>query len=547
MVDINEYGIKPFGALPNERQVAHYKIGKKVFFHFGVNTFTSNEWGSGKEVEDVFTPSELDTDQWIRVAKESGFELAILTVKHHDGFCLWPSAHTSHSVKNSPYKNGEGDVLREFVDSCHKYGMKVGVYLSPWDRHSPHWGKDDYNDYYAAQLTELMTGYGEIYEVWWDGAGSRDAKYDWGAWENIIRKYQPKAAIFGSMGAAPFADLRWVGNESGYAGEKHYASIDMQDIIDELRSSLNEGRVGADAYRPSEVDVSIRPGWFYHPDQDKKVKSVSKINKIWFNSVGRNSMMLLSFPPDTRGLVCDKDAENAIASNKCIEKMLSVNYAEGADISVPGGRVFKVVDRADGEALSVYEASVIDISLPCPQKINVFSIGELIEAGERITSFKLEAIENGVARLLYEGSSVGFRRAFVFENGEYTQLRFTVSGRMAEPLLTRIGLYYFEDVEEDEVIERGDNIVKSFETSCEGRRVDVFFGGIYPFDRVEFGLDQKSKYRVYVFSGQVYEPVYEGDAIGRVGINFEKPFTESYQIRVEAEDTKIPDVIVKLR
>jgi alpha-L-fucosidase len=197
MVDIKKYGIEPFGATPNERQVAHYKIGKKVFFHFGVNTFTSSEWGSGTEVEDIFNPSALDTDQWLRVAKEAGFELAILTVKHHDGFCLWPSAYTEHSVKNSPYKNGKGDVVREFVDSCHKYGLKVGLYISPWDRHSPHWGKDDYNDYFANQLTEILTGYGEIHEVWWDGAGSRDAVYDWDLWESIVRENQPKAAIFG--------------------------------------------------------------------------------------------------------------------------------------------------------------------------------------------------------------------------------------------------------------------------------------------------------------------------------------------------------------
>ncbi|MBR7140707.1 MAG: alpha-L-fucosidase, partial [Clostridia bacterium] len=374
MVDIRKYGIEPFGATPNERQVAHYKIGKKVFFHFGVNTFTSSEWGNGTEVEDIFDPTALDTDQWLRVAKEAGFELAILTVKHHDGFCLWPSAYTEHSVKNSPYKNGKGDVVREFVDSCHKYGLKVGLYISPWDRHSPHWGKDDYNDYFADQLTEILTGYGEIHEVWWDGAGSRDAVYDWDRWESIVRKTQPKAAIFGSMGAAGHIDLRWGGNESGYVSEPHYASIELGTIVDEVRSVLNTGQMGASSYVPSEVDVSIRPGWFYHPDQDTKVKTVSRINKIWFDSVGRNSMMLLSFPPDTRGLVCDRDAENAIASGKCIEKMLSHNYADGADIS-HGGSQMTVVDEADGEESVVYLADVIDIVLPKSEKVNVFSIG----------------------------------------------------------------------------------------------------------------------------------------------------------------------------
>ena len=534
MVDIKKYGIEPFGATPNERQVAHYKIGKKVFFHFGVNTFTSSEWGNGTEVEDIFDPTALDTDQWLRVAKEAGFELAILTVKHHDGFCLWPSAYTEHSVKNSPYKNGKGDVVREFVDSCHKYGLKVGLYISPWDRHSPHWGKDDYNDYFANQLTEILTGYGEVHEVWWDGAGSRDAVYDWDRWESIVRKTQPKAAIFGSMGAAGHIDLRWGGNESGYVSEPHYASIELGTIVDEVRSVLNTGQMGASAYVPSEVDVSIRPGWFYHPDQDTKVKTASRINKIWFDSVGRNSMMLLSFPPDTRGLVCDRDAENAIASGKCIEKMLSHNYADGADIS-HGGSQMTVVDDADGEESTVYLTDAIDIVLPKSERVNVFSIGELIEAGERINSFTLEAIgEDGEATLLYQGKSVGFRRAFLFDEGEYKHLRFSVKGCLASPMLKNIGIYLFEDIEDEEGDLGDGELVRTIERSEDGHSAEAAFGGIFPFDRIEFSLDAMSKYKVYTFSGQVYELLCEGEGKGRIGINLPEPIRDCYRIKVEA-------------
>jgi hypothetical protein len=245
--------------------------------------------------------------------------------------------------------------------------------------------------------------------------------------------------------------------------------------------------------------------------------------------------------------VCDKDAQNAIASNKCIEKMLEVNYADGAQISLESGSAFSVIDEADGEETTVYCGRELDVILPKPEKINTFSIGELIEAGERISAFKLEAIEDGEARTLFEGTSVGFRRVFTFEAGEYKHLRFTVEECLAEPLLARVGLYYFEDVEDNTVIERGDNIVKSFEMSNNGQRADVFFGGIYPFDRVEFSLDRRSAYKVYVFSGQVYELVSEGETIGRIGINFPKPFTDSYQIRIEAESTKITDIIVKWR
>lgn len=547
MVDIKKYGIEPFGATPNERQIAHYKMGKKVFFHFGVNTFTNKEWGDGSEVEKLFDPTELDTDQWLKIAMEAGFKLAILTVKHHDGFCLWPSAYTTHSVKNSPYKNGQGDVVREFVDSCHKYGLKVGMYLSPWDRHSPHWGKPDYSDYYAAQLTELMTGYGEIHEVWWDGAGSREAKYDWDMWESIVRKYQPKAAIFGSMGAAGRTDLRWVGNEGGHAGKTHYASINLQDIVDEIRSVLNEGTIGAEAYVPTETDVSIRPGWFYHKDQDDNVKSVSKINKIWFESVGRNSMMLLSFPPDTRGLVCDKDAENAIASGRCIEKMLSVNYADVASITPARGTTVNMVDDADGEETAVYTGGVLDIVLPKAERINVFAIGELVEAGERITSFKLESINgDGVCNTLYEGTSVGFYRAVQIEDGEYDHLRFSVTGSMAAPLLKKVGLHYYEAPADEDVIRRGDDIVKSLESVGDGCTVDVEFGGIYPFDHVEFTADKPGIYRIYAFSGQDYELVCEGEGGCRMGVNLPCTITDSYRIRVERE-SKITDVVVKLR
>ena len=280
MVDIKKYGIEPCGAVPSEIQLNHFRLSKKAFFHFGVNTFTDNEWGNGTEVEKIFAPTDLDTDQWIRTIKEAGFTLAIITAKHHDGFCLWPSRYTEHSVKNSPYKDGKGDVIREFTDSCRKYGIKAGVYISPWDRNSPLWGKDEYSDYYAKQLTELMTEYGELYEVWWDGAGSTETRYDWSLWESIVRKYQPNAAIFGSLGAAEYVDIRWVGNEKGFAGETHYASIDPKYLLNETPAVLNVGDINGRKFIPSETDVSIRPGWFYHASQDDAVKSVSLLSDI---------------------------------------------------------------------------------------------------------------------------------------------------------------------------------------------------------------------------------------------------------------------------
>ena len=254
MLDMKKHGIIPFGAVPSERQLAHYEM-KKAFFHFGVNTFTDVEWGNGEELEKSFDPTEMNVEQWMETVKKAGFDLAIITAKHHDGFCLWPSKYTEHSVKNSPYKNGSGDVVREFTDACRKFGIKAGVYLSPWDRNAPFWGTADYSEYYAKQLTELVTEYGEIHEVWWDGAGSAETPYDWELWASIIRKNQPNACIFGSMGATPYAEMRWVGNENGTAGKTHYASINAHDLEVEERPALNSGKIGGNRYKIGRAHV----------------------------------------------------------------------------------------------------------------------------------------------------------------------------------------------------------------------------------------------------------------------------------------------------
>lgn len=211
--------LKPYGAIPNERQMEWYSRGRTIFFHFGMNTFTGKEWGDGTESPSLFNPTELCVEQWVKAIKDGGFTTAILTAKHHDGFCLWQTKYTEHSVKNSPYKNGCGDIVREFTEACQKHGIKAGIYLSPWDRHEKTWGKDEYNDFYVGQLTELLTNYGKIWECWWDGAGSTEAVYDWERWAKTVRSLQPDAVIFGSLGATPWVDVRWVGNEKGVAGK----------------------------------------------------------------------------------------------------------------------------------------------------------------------------------------------------------------------------------------------------------------------------------------------------------------------------------------
>lgn len=541
MVDINRYGIVAFGATPSEIQLEHYKIGQKAMISFGVNTFSDKEWGDGSEREQLFDPSDLDTDQWIKAIKEAGFKLAIITAKHHDGFCLWPSEYTDHSVKNSPYKAGKGDVIKEFTDSCRKYGIKAGIYLSPWDRNSPFWGKDEYSDYYAKQLTELMTQYGEIYEVWWDGAGSGETRYDWGLWKSIVRKYQPKAAIFGSLGAAEYVDLRWVGNERGFAGETHYASIDPEYLLNETPAVLNVGQVGARKYIPSETDVSIRPGWFYHKYQDEMVKSPETISKIWFESIGRNSMMLLSFAPDRRGLIGDVDAENAKLSHQCISKMLSKNFVDDAKIICGSAdEPFCVKDDTDGKEYTVYPGEEFEIKLPKAEKLNVFAVSELVEAGERVTEFTLESIDEcGNTELLYKGTSIGFYKAVQFKEGMYDRLRFTVTDALNKPLLKNFGLHYFENIEnaaDKETEKTEENLVKRVESKNDGRTAVAEFDGIFAFNYIEFRAEKGSAYKVYAFNGLSYSEIASGTAQDEtVKLGLSVAIDGSYQIMIEAD------------
>ena len=237
------YGIKPYGALPSQRQMKHFKdFGKKAFFHFGVNTFSNLEWGDGTEAEKLFNPSETDVRQWIKTIKAAGFTLAILTVKHHDGFCLWPSEYTEHTVAKSPYKDGKGDILREFTDACHEYDIAVGIYISPWDRNSKYWGSYEYSKFFNAQLTEVLSNYGKIDEVWWDGAGSTEADYDWARWAHTVRNLQPDCVIFGSLGATEFVESRWIGNESGSSTLSCWATIDNEALRVEDTAKLTTGK-----------------------------------------------------------------------------------------------------------------------------------------------------------------------------------------------------------------------------------------------------------------------------------------------------------------
>jgi len=501
---------------------------QKAFFHFGVNTFTNLEWGDGVERESVFAPTEPDVRQWIKTVKAAGFTLAILTAKHHDGFCLWPSAYTEHSVKNSPYKDGKGDIVREFTDACREFDVRAGLYLSPWDRNAPFWGTDAYSAYYNAQLTELLTNYGRIDEVWWDGAGSKETPYDWGMWAHTVRNLQPEAVIFGSMGATPYVECRWVGNERGYAGDPHYATVNHHSLAVEDKTELNKGVWGGERFTPAEVDVSIRPGWFYHKDQDDKVKSTEKIVDIWFDSVGKGAMMLLNFPPDRRGLIHETDARNAILANRVIKQTFAVNLAEGAYAYSDSVRAHCCEpDCMLNHAYdSVYAASdenitpTVEIKLPAPETFDVLKIGEYIELGYRVCGFRLEAFIDGDWKPLLDKQSIGYQSAWKFAPVTTDRVRLVIYDAAAAPVIREFGLYKLPADYRDEktALEQTLSAASDLATGESAQIVyeedgaTVMLGGLYPFNTVCFNGTDIRSYELLIFNGSTYDSVYRGNS-----------------------------------
>ena len=387
MTDFSRWGLTPFGPAPNGRHMEWYRRGRTAFLHFTVNTFTDREWGDGTESPAVFAPTALDCRQWAQVLKDAGFTAAILTAKHHDGFCLWHTKTTAHSVKNSPCGV---DVVKEFTDACHEYGLKAGIYLSPWDQNHPSWGREEYNDVYAAQLTELMTRYGPIYECWWDGAGSTEAHYDWGRWTAIVRKFQPQCVIFGCLGAAEFVDVRWVGTEEGRAGRDCWATIDPETIVVENCADLNSGKWGGSHFIPAETNTSIRPGWFWHENQNDRVRSPENLVKYWFESAGRNTAILLNLPPDRRGLIHESDTESVRRWNALLEEIFAEDLAPRGTITAdsplhPDCGPKNLLEEDEERFYAAQSLTpTITLTFPEPVSFDCWQLEEVIELGHRV-------------------------------------------------------------------------------------------------------------------------------------------------------------------
>lgn len=422
--------LTPCGPIPNENQLRWQDMEMYAFIHYSLNTYTDEEWGFGNEDLKLFNPSNLDCRQWARVCKQAGMRGIIFTAKHHCGFCMWPSAYTEYSVKNTPWKNGKGDVVRELADACREEGLEFAVYLSPWDRNHPEYGRPEYVTYFRNQLRELLTNYGEIFEVWFDGANGGDGwygganemrkidrttYYQWPEMYKMIRQLQPKCLIWND--GSDRGDLRWVGTEAGNVGETNWSLLNKDGEV--TWPMLHYGLENGDSWVPGETNTSIRPGWFYHETENEHVKSLSKLMDTYYKSVGRNSTLLLNFPIAPNGRIHPNDSLRGIAFKKMIDEVFKTNLCKKAKISTQGNTTL--------------------IEFKKPTSFNRFLVEEDIRYGQRVKKFSLEAFVDGqwlpLKDALVENgdglTTIGYRRIICFPNVKATKLRFTVTDTKA--------------------------------------------------------------------------------------------------------------------
>lgn len=442
------------GPIPSQRQLAWHELEYYGFVHFNMNTFTDMEWGEGGESPKNFNPTNLNTRQWAKTAKDAGMKGIILTAKHHDGFCLWPTETTDHSVKNSPWKNGEGDVVKELAEACEEFGLKFGVYLSPWDRNHPEYARKEYVEVFHKQLEELLTNYGSVFEVWFDGAnggtgyygGANENRkiddatyYEWDKVTEIVRKLQPEAVIF--SGGNP--DVRWVGNEHGFAAETNWSPLNTGS------GNLQNGDEDGTDWVPAEADVSIRPGWYYHAREDHQVKTLPHLLDIYYKSVGRNASLLLNLPVDIRGLVHEKDVEQLMKLRKKLDKDFAYNLVSGANATASSvaGSNYRANNSINGDTQDywmpekgIIQAS-IDLEFDSLQEVNRFVVQEYILLGQRVKSFIFEGKMDGEWKEITSGTTIGYKRILRFDPVEVSSLRLNIKDAKARPLISNIEAY----------------------------------------------------------------------------------------------------------
>ena len=452
---------------PSARQLRWQELELTAFFHIGMNTFTGREWGDGKEDPKLFNPTALDARQWVRTVKAAGFKQVIITAKHHDGFCLWPSKYTEHSVKNSPWKNGQGDVVKEVAAACREYKIGFGIYLSPWDRNSPLYGTDAYNDYFVNQLTELLTQYGRVDEVWFDGANGegpngKKQEYDFDRWYKVIRKLQPSAVI-----AIMGPDVRWVGTETGYGRETEWSVVpannldqlavtakSQHDITFKPKGDMRGDDLGGRdkiknatglVWYPAEADVSIRPGWFFHAEENDKVKSPEKLMDIYYNSVGRNCVLLLNIPPDKEGLLNASDVKALQGWKKLRDETFKINQLKDAAVECNNGVNLKSILDDDYNTWFTTRnkdtSAVITLNLKGSKTFDVLLLQENISIGQRVEKFTFEYWDGKQWEKAIEGTTIGYKRLLRFSPITANKVRLIIQSSRLNPTIATMGLY----------------------------------------------------------------------------------------------------------
>jgi alpha-L-fucosidase len=441
--------------LPTRQQLAWHETEYYLFMHFGPNTFTGKEWGDGTEPEDLFNPTELDCNQWCKVAKESGAKGIIITAKHHDGFCLWPSKFSTHTVRESKWRNGEGDVLKELSQACRANGLKFGVYLSPWDRNHPKYGTPSYNDVFVNMMKEIIQNYGPIWEMWWDGANgegtNKKQEYDWRRFETTVRQFSPRTLIFSDIGP----DIRWVGNENGIAGETNWNFLDTAGFKRGAGAppvdTLNRGNANGRFWIPAESDVSIRPGWFWREEENAKVKTAKELFTIYLKSVGRGSNLLLNVPPDSRGVIQETD----ILALKEFKRLRDQNFSENLLKDASTFYEFSQRDLSSSQLTfrgfdSVSAGYGINlqnfiVEMPRPTRMNTIVLREAIHLGQTIRRFRIVLYEGRKIVREISGTSIGRKRIVTFPSTNVTSFKVFIEDAKGNDNIMGIGAFLVEE------------------------------------------------------------------------------------------------------
>ena len=472
---------EPILPVPEPKQVEWQQMETYAFIHFGLNTFNDREWGYGDTDPKTFNPTNLDCEQWAQTLVKAGMKGMIITAKHHDGFCLWPFEGTDYSVKNSPWKNGQGNVVKELSEACKKYGLKFAVYLSPWDRHQANYGTPEYLPYFYAQLHDLLTNYGPVFEVWFDGANGGDGWYggakdirtiDRKNYYNYPRIYemldsiQPQAIIFSDGGPG----CRWVGNEKGFAGATNWSFLRKGEVHPGYDKSyeLQYGHPDGNQWVPAECDVSIRPGWFYHPEEDDRVKSPDQLVDLYYHSVGHNATLLLNFPVDRRGLIHPVDSANAVRFHEMIQQQLKTNLVAGMTPKVSNERGGDFVASAlTDDNFDTYWATEdgvttadIEFSFDTPTRMNRMMLQEYIPLGQRVKAFVVEYLDKDTwlpVKLNEETTTIGYKRLLRFETVETKGIRIRITDARGPLCLSSVGVYDAGNVS-DSFVEKVEDI-----------------------------------------------------------------------------------------